>query len=72
MPMRKDRDHSAEIEQRMQAIPVDGQDTCAFWTKREFGELQLLRCWYCRYGQFNRDGSDPHQTGYCKYRPVCF
>lgn len=61
-------ERTSEVEQRLKAIQVDTRDGCAFWKARDGGLVQLHQCWYCSYGQFERENPDIHQKGLCKFK----
>jgi len=66
MSISTDRTH--EIEQRLKAISIDTQDGCSFWKRREGSMVQIRQCWYCAYGQFDRENPDVRQKGLCKFK----
>lgn len=61
-------DRTREIEQKLRAIYIDTQDGCSFWKVRKDTMIQIHQCWYCEYGQFNRENPDVHQNGLCKFK----
>lgn len=60
-------DRTSEIEQKLKAIHIDTQDCCSFWKARDGSMVKIHQCWYCTYGQFNREDPDVHQKGLCKF-----
>lgn len=61
-------DRTREVEQKLKAIHIDTRDGCSFWRPREDCMVQIHQCWYCAYGQFNREDSDVYQKGLCKIK----
>ncbi len=61
-------ERTSEVEQKLKAIQVDTRDGCSFWKARDGGLVQLHQCWYCSYGQFDRENPDVHQKGLCKFK----
>ena len=66
--MNHTRDHTGEVEKRVKAIPIKATDTCAFYEKCTNALIPMRECWYCRFGQFERDTVNPHQDGFCKFK----
>lgn len=63
----KTNDHTAEVEQRIAAIHVHGEDACAFCKVREGAITNIKKCANCAFGVFlyNENGEG---RGLCKYR----
>lgn len=61
-------DRTPEIERRLRAILIDGQDGCAFFQARDGNLVNLRQCWYCRWAAFDKENLDIHQRGLCKFK----
>ena len=61
-------DRTAEVEERLKSIRVDSQDGCSFWAPREDSFICVRQCWYCLYGQFNRERQGAEKNGLCKFK----
>lgn len=61
-------DRTGELEQKLRAVHIDTRDGCTFWRPREESIVKIKQCWYCAYSQFNREDSDAHQKGLCKFK----
>lgn len=61
-------DRTSEVEQKIRAIHIDTRDGCSFWKTRNDSILQIHQCWYCKYSQFERENTDVHQEGLCKFK----
>ena len=61
-------DHTHEVERRVIAIHIKATDVCGFFELRETALIPSKECWYCIHGDFQRDTTDPHQPGLCKFK----
>lgn len=61
-------DHTPEVERRLAAISVKTRDGCDFYKAREDSLVKLSECWYCAYGDFDKEGEDLPTQGYCKFK----
>lgn len=61
-------DRTYEVEQRLRAIRVYGEDSCCFFKARDGTLLKLQQCWYCRYAVFEQGNSDVNAQGLCKFK----
>jgi len=60
-------DHTKEVERRLAAIYICTCDGCAFFTPRDSAPVALNECWYCRYGEFDREHAKAAEMGFCKF-----
>lgn len=60
-------DHTLEVEQRIAAIRISSEDTCAFFKIREKALTNTKRCGNCAFGVFEYDEAKK-SYGLCKYR----
>lgn len=61
-------DHTSDVERRLAAICVKPRDGCAFFRQREDSLVKLRECWYCAFGNFDKEGKDLPTQGYCNYK----
>ena len=61
-------DHSSEVERRLAAICVKTRDCCSFFKAREDSLVKLRECWYCVFGDFDKEGKDLPTKCYCKFK----
>ncbi|NLS84309.1 MAG: hypothetical protein GXZ14_01660 [Ruminococcaceae bacterium] len=61
-------DRTSEVEQKLKAIHIDTRDGCCFWKARDDSMVKIPECWYCAYGQFDRERTNIHQKGLCKFK----
>lgn len=66
--MNTPKDHTNEVEKRVVAIPIQATDCCGFFKVREMALAPKRECWYCAYASFERETTDPHQSGFCKFK----
>ncbi|PKM71802.1 MAG: hypothetical protein CVU91_12405 [Firmicutes bacterium HGW-Firmicutes-16] len=59
-------DHTPDVERRLAAICVKSRDCCSFFKAREGSLVKLRECWYCAFGDFDKEGKDLPTQGYCK------
>lgn len=62
------RDRTYELEQRMKAVHIGVQDSCAFFKLREDSLANQRQCWYCVHSQFDRENNDLGQLGLCRFK----
>ncbi len=58
------KDHTNEVEKRVEAIHITRLDCCSFYTPRQNSLTTLKLCAFCQYGFF----VDENKNGLCKYR----
>lgn len=58
------KDHTYEVEKRVEAIHISLSDSCSFYLPRDNVGITLKMCAYCRFGFFVSD----EKNGFCKYR----
>jgi len=61
-------DHTHEVERRLVAISVKTRDSCSFFKAREDSLMKLRECWYCTFGDFDKECEDLPKQGYCKFK----
>lgn len=61
-------DHTPEVERRLAAICVKSRDCCSFFKSRDGCLVNLQECWYCAFGDFDKEGKDLPKQGYCKFK----
>lgn len=61
-------DRTPELEQRLKAIRIDTRDGCSFFKAQNGNLVNIRQCWYCIYGQFDRENPDIRQLGLCKFK----
>lgn len=61
-------DHTPEVERRLAAIHVKPRDGCSFFKPRDGCLVKLPECWYCTFGDFDKEGKDLPKQGYCKFK----
>lgn len=59
-------DHTPEVERRLAAIRVKSRDCCSFFKSRDGCLVNLRECWYCVFGDFDKEGKGLPTQGYCK------
>lgn len=62
----KSVDRTSELEQRLRAIKVNSEDTCAFWCRRADTLINLRHCFYCV--SYYADADTTKNSGFCRYK----
>ena len=60
------KDRTAELEERLRALHVNSEDTCAFWKKNAETVLTLRRCHYCAF--YEQDSALSSLVGLCRFK----
>lgn len=42
-------DRTQELEQRIKKITVSSEDTCCFWEKNEYTQMNVKKCFHCAF-----------------------
>lgn len=58
------RDHTKEVEKRVEAIRVTALDGCSFYSPKDGSYTAVKLCAYCKYSKF----AENDKNGFCKYR----
>lgn len=57
------RDHTNEVEKRVEAIRVTALDSCSFYSPKDGSFTSVKLCVYCKYSKF----AENDKNGFCKY-----
>lgn len=58
------KDHTSEVEKRIEAIRIFSRDNCSFFAPKDDSYVAVKLCAYCKYGRFAIN----ENNGLCKYR----
>lgn len=61
------RDHSKEVEARLNAIRIAPRDCCIFFHARASILGEPRECWYCVGSTFNEEDG-PSAVGFCRFK----
>lgn len=60
------KDHTNEVEKRVEAIRVTALDCCSFYSPKDGSLIAVKLCSHCKYGKFTEND----KNGFCKYPSV--